>query len=313
MNPSTNSTNQRSPVTSGLLLLAIATALVTLALTASDSYRTGSILALGFMIPIVAVGVAVTARSRSKDRISLLEQALEAERASKQATERHLARFTDELRAPMLAASGLARRLNLAGDEESDDPEESLDALSRDAVEIVRMTGNLAAAAQIDMGTYRPRPSVVALDQQAERVVEMLRHGSVEISVDTSPTSIWGDPMTVRIALLDILHAATDDGATTARIDVAERNGIGILSITDDRRRRQPTREKTDGVLDTADSLSRTIVPALVESQGGTVTATQTLGWSTTVIRLPVATPAQLAGSTANPAAASIGGPARSS
>lgn len=296
-----NTPNRESQLTPGLLLLAIATVLVAIALTATGSFRIGSVVALGLMIPVVAIGAAAVGRSMSANRISRLEEELKDARAANRTTERHLARFTDEVRAPMLAASNLARRLSLARDGDTDNIRELFSSLSRDAVEIVRMTGNVAAAAQIGTGIHRPSPSVVALDQQARRVEGMLRNGSVDISVDTNETLIWGDPMTIRIALLDILHAAADGGATTARVDVAERNGIGILSITDDRRRHQPATPRPDGVLDHGETLSKSIVPALVESQGGTVTMTRTLGWSTTVIRLPVATPAQLIGSAVIP------------
>ncbi len=297
MNHETKQAARASPLASGLLLVAIATVLVALALTANGAHRIGSIVALGVMIPVVAAGARATGRSTSRSQISRLEEELEDERVGKRTMERRLARFTDEMRALVLAASSLATRLNVAGDGETDNMRELLGALSRDAVDLVRMTGNLAATAQFNAGTHQPRQSVVSLDHQTERAVAMLRHGSLEISVDTNETSVWGDPMTIRIALLDILHTATDGGATRARVDVAERNGIGILSIADDRPRHQHVNVRAGGVLDEEGSLSRTIVPALVESQGGTVAATRTLGWSTTIIRLPVATPAQLAGS----------------
>jgi hypothetical protein len=94
--------------------------------------------------------------------------------------------------------------------------------------------------------------------------------------------------------LLNVLHTAADDGASTARIDVAERNGLGIISITDDRRRNHITVETPADQPSSGTTLSSGIVPAVVESQGGTVSSARTLGWSNTVIRLPLATPAQL-------------------
>ncbi|MCL1692466.1 MAG: hypothetical protein M3096_02170, partial [Actinomycetia bacterium] len=145
--------------------------------------------------------------------------------------------------------------------------------------------------------TYRPRLVAVELDRRVARIVESIGRTPLEITVDSRAATVWCDPAAIRLMLLNVLHTAAKGGAGIARIDVDERNGLGILSITDDRQRGHVQDSTAGDLLGTGDTLSRSIVPALVASQGGTMSSARTLGWNNTVIRIPIATPAQLSAS----------------
>ncbi len=286
------------PFAAGLALLVTTATLVALALAASGTVRIASIVVLGLLVPAVAIVAGATERHRVRHRISLLETEIQSEREAAQRHHRLFARFTDELRAPLTAVYGLSRHLESAGIKDVAEAEELIAIISHDATEIVRTIENTAVAAQIDAGTYRPRPVVVELEHHVKRIIEAIGRTPIEISVDVREAAVWCDPAAIRLILLNVLHAAADGGACTARIDVDERNGLGILSITDDRDGGRFSDDTPGELLGTGDTLSGGIIPALVESQGGTTSTACTLGWSSTIIRLPIATPAQLSSST---------------
>ncbi|MCJ7780744.1 MAG: hypothetical protein MUQ27_07950 [Acidimicrobiia bacterium] len=298
MNRDTNSGDRDRPFAAALALLATTATLVALALAASGTVRTASIVVLGLLVPTVAIVAGATERHRVRHRISLLEMEIQSEREAGQRHHRLFARFTDELRASLTTVYGLSRHLESAGIKDVVETEELIAIISRDATEVVRTIENTAVAAQIEAGTYRPKPVVLELEHYVKRIIEAIGRTPIEISADVRKAAVWCDPAAIRLILLNVLHAAADGGACTARIDVDERNGLGILSITDDRARGHVSDNTPGALLGTGDTLSRGIIPALVDSQGGTTSTDRTLGWSSTIIRLPIATRAQLSSST---------------
>lgn len=281
-------------VAAGLALTATTVFLVALALLATGTVQMVSIAALGLLVLIVAIATAAIERHRVARRVAALEKELQSERDSSLEVNGQFARFADELQTPLTAVLGLSRHLENARVSDVAEAEELIDLISRDATEIVRAVETTAAGVQIDAGTYRPKPAVVQLDRHVTRIVEAMGHSALEIAVDVREAPVWCDPAAVRLVLLNILHTAHDGGANTVRIDVDERNGLGILSTTDDRERGHVVGTPPGDLLGKGDTLSRGIVPALVDSQGGTMSSSRTLGWSNTIVRLPLATLAQL-------------------
>ena len=188
---------------------------------------------------------------------------------------------------------GFSRHLEDAGIANTSEAEELIGLISHDATEVVRKVENIATAAQIESGVYGPSPRAVELDRHVKRTVDAIGRSRVSISVDTRPAVAWCDPAAVQQIVLNIVHIASEAGATSLRIDIEERNGLGIISATDDRIHHDAEQPITQDLLGTASALSLRIVPSLVEYQGGTMNTLRTLGWTNTVIRLPVATPAQ--------------------
>ena len=294
MDHDTNSRDRGRSIAAGFVLVVATVFLVALALVTSGTVRTVSILMLGLLVLVVATAISTIERRKFSRQIAGLKSELESERNAKQNLNRLFVRFTDELRAPLTAVFGLSRHLEDAGVSDVAEAEELIGLISRDATEIVRTVENTAAGAQIDAGTYRPKPVIVELDHHVTRIVQAIGHAPLKVAVDVREATVWCDPTAVRLVLLNVLHTAADGGASTARVDVDERNGLGILSITDDRKRGHIPDTSPGDLLGTGDTLSRGIVPALVDSQGGTMSSARTLGWSNTIIRLPLATPAQL-------------------
>lgn len=297
MERDTNPRNQDRTVVAGLTLLATVVSLVAVALIVSGTIRIASIVLLGFLVPTVAFVTSGIERRRVTRRVAVLETNLQSERESRQRLNHVFTRFTDELRAPLTAVYGLSRHLDDAGIGDAAETVDLIGVISHDATEIVRTVENTAVAAQIDSGTYRPRLVAIELDRQVIRTIETMGRTPLEITTDARAATVWCDPAAIRLMLLNVLHTAAEGGAGVVRIDVDERNGLGILSITDDRQRGHVLDNTSGDLLGNGETLSRGIVPALVASQGGTMTSARTLGWSNIVIRIPMATPAQLSAS----------------
>jgi signal transduction histidine kinase len=294
-----NSGARDRSIAAGFVLLATTVSLVALALVASGDARIASIAALGVLVPTVAIAVGSVERRRVAHRITDLEAELRNERDSGQQLNQLFARFTDELRAPLTAVYGLSQHLEDAGIGDGDvaEAEVLIEMVSHDATEIARTVENAATAAQIDSGTYRSNPVVVELDHRVIRIVESIGTTPLDIVVAARAATVWCDPAAIRLILLNVFHGAVNGAASTARVEVDERNGLGIISITDDRQRGHVSDDTPGDLLGTGDVLSHGIVPALVASQGGTMSSTRTLGLSHTAIRLPNATPSQLSAS----------------
>ena len=263
------------------------------ALSYDGATRVAAVLLLAALIPIAVFAGAFVAERSSRRRIDDLGSALAEEQDTRRAHDEIYGTFVNELRAPLTAVYGFSRHLEDAGIANASEAEELIELIARDAAEVVRKVENIATAAQIESGIYRPIPRAVELDHHVERVVAALGHSSVTISVDTRPAIAWCDPAAVQQIVLNTVHIAAEAGATTLRIDVEERNGLGIVSATDNRIRHQEDETISEDLLGTAGALSLRIVPLLVEYQGGTMNTVRTLGWTNTVIRFPVATPAQ--------------------
>jgi len=255
--------------------------------------RVAAVILLGALVPISAFTCAFVIERHLRKRIDQLESSLELEKDTRRAHDEIYGRFINELRAPLTAVYGFSRHLENAGIADTSETEELIELISRDATEVVRMVENIAIASQIESGVYRPIPTAVGLDRHVKRIVDSIGRSRLTISVDTRPAIVWCDPAAVQQIVLNLVHIASEAGATTLQIDIEERNGLGIISSTDDRIRHDLEQPITRDLLGTASALSLRIVPSLVEYQGGTMNTLRTLGWTNTVIRLPVATPAQ--------------------
>lgn len=263
------------------------------ALTIDGSIRVTAVVLLGALVPIGVVAGAYAAQRPLSRRVAELEAKLDEERDKRRAHDEIYGRFINELRAPLTGVYGFSRHLNDSGIANTSEAEELIGIISHDATEAVRKVENIATAAQIEAGVYRPVPTAVDLGTHVGRIVAVIGRSRIEISVDPQPTIAWCDPVAVRQILVNLVHIAGEAGAATIRFDVDERNGLAVVTVTDDRIRHESDEPTTGGLLGTAASLSSRLVPALVEYQGATINAQRSLGWTTTTIHFPVATPAQ--------------------
>lgn len=263
------------------------------ALSIDGSFRVGAVIILGALVPIAAAVGAHIAQRPLRGRISELEAALDKEQVERRAHDEIYGRFINELRAPLTAVYGFSRHLDDSGIANISEAEELIGIISHDATEVVRKVENIATAAQIEAGVYRPVPTAVDLGKHVGRIVDVIGRSRLDISVDTCETIAWCDPTAVRQILVNLVHIAGEAGAGTLRIEVEERNGLGVVTVTDDRIRHDSEEPIGEDLLGTAAALSYRIVPALVEYQGATMNTLRSVGWTTTIVTFPIATPAQ--------------------
>ena len=255
--------------------------------------RVASVVLLGALVPSAAVASAYAAQRPLNRRIAELQLELDEERVARRAHDEIYGRFVNELRAPLTGIYGFSRHLDDCGIANISEAEELIGIISNDATEAVRKVENLATAAQIEAGVYRPAPAVVDLGTHVDRIVEVIGRSRIEISVDARSAVAWCDPTAVRQILVNLVYVASEAGASTIRFDVDERNGLGVVTVTDDRIHHDADESVTDALLGTTASLSNRLVPALVEYQGATINTQRSLGWTTTLLHFPLATPAQ--------------------
>lgn len=263
------------------------------AISAEGPTRFGAVVALAALVPLALFAGALAAQGPLDRRASELKKLIEEEQAARRSHDEIYGRFINELRAPLTAVYGLSRHLDDAGISNTAEAEELIGIISHDATEVVRKVENIATAAQIESGVYRPVPSAVDIARHVQRMVDAIGRSRIEITIDAHPTIAWCDPAAARQILINIIHIASEAGATTLRFDIEERNGLGIVSATDDRLHHEEDEQPTEDLLGTAEALSSRIVPILVEFQGATMNTFRSLGWTTTVIQFPAATPAQ--------------------
>ncbi len=275
---------------------ALAVAVVVLArwaLTLEGTARAATVGMLAALVPIAAIVGAIAAQRPLRRQVAELEAKVEEEQDARRVHDEIYGRFIDELRAPLTAVYGFSRHLEDAGISNISDAEELIGIISHDATEVVRKVENIATAAQIDAGIYQPSPKAVDLGREVTKAIDTLGQSRVAVSVDAQSATAWCDPGAIRQIVLNVIHTASEAAARIARIDVEERNGLAILSVTDDRIHQDHDEPTAADLLGSAGSLSARMLPTLVEYQGATMNTARTLGWTNTVIRFPVATPAQ--------------------
>ena len=261
--------------------------------TMDGSMRVASVVLLGALVPIAAVAGAYAAQRPLNRRVAELQLELDEERTARREHDEIYGRFVNELRAPLTGIYGFSRHLDDSGIANISEAEELIGIISNDATEAVRKVENLATAAQIEAGVYRPAPAVVDLGTHVDRIVEVIGRSRITIGVDAQSAVAWCDPTAVRQILVNLVHVASGAGASTMRLDVDERNGLGVVTVTDDRIHHDADEPETTELLGTGASLSNRLIPALVEYQGATINTHRSLGWTTTILHFPLATPAQ--------------------
>jgi hypothetical protein len=262
-------------------------------LTMDGSMRVAAVALLGALVPIGVVAGAYATQRPLNRRVAVLESALDEEQAARRAHDEIYGRFVNELRDPLTGVYGFSRHLEDSGITNISEAEELIGIISNDATEAVRRVENIATAAQIEAGVYRPVPTAVDLGTHVGRIVDVIGRSRVEVSVDAQPAAAWCDPTVVRQILVNLVHIAGEAGAATMRLEVDERNGLAVITVTDDRLHHAHDEPSAENLLGTAASLSNRLIPALVEYQGATMNIQRTLGWTTTILHFPVATPAQ--------------------
>jgi two-component system OmpR family sensor kinase len=237
------------------------------------------------------------------EMLAQIEAAFDERRASEARLRRFVADASHELRTPLTSIRGYAELFRRGADTRPEDLAKSMQRIEAEASRMGVLVDDLLLLARLDQGRPLEREEVdlarIATDAtESARAIDPDR----PISLDSDGSALLvGDEGRLRQVLdnlLDNTRVHTPQG-TPVRVRVAERNSEVILSVTDEGPglppevaprvferfyRGDPTRSRGTG----GAGLGLSIVSAIVQAHGGSVSATSPNGSGTTFeVRLP--------------------------
>jgi two-component system, OmpR family, sensor kinase len=235
--------------------------------------------------------------------LARIESSFRAQEASERRLRRFVADASHELRTPLSAVRAYAELYDRGAAERPDDLERSMRGISRESERMSLLVEDLLLLARLDDGRPLERRPV-RLDEVVGEAVETAQtvdpERSIELSVEQAV--VVGDRDRLRQIVDNLLanvRAHTPPG-TPASVSVTRRNGSAEIAVTDSGPgldeehlehvferfyRADPSRARTSGGV----GLGLSIVAAVAEAHGGTVSASSRPGEGTTFsIALPL-------------------------
>jgi two-component system, OmpR family, sensor kinase len=238
--------------------------------------------------------------------LAQIEAAFEERRASEDRLRRFVADASHELRTPLTSIRGYAELFRRGADSRPEDLAKSMRRIEAEAARMGVLVEDLLLLARLDQGRPLEREPV-DLDRVVEAAVDSARAVEPDRLIDLelhSPTSVIGDEGRLRQAVDNLLDNARVHTPASSRVRVAlgsdaESHDV-LLSVADEGPgltsdvasraferfyRGDPSRSRSMG----GAGLGLSIVAAIVEAHGGTVTVRSEEGAGATFeVRLPV-------------------------
>jgi two-component system OmpR family sensor kinase len=238
--------------------------------------------------------------------LARIESSFRAQEASERKLRRFVADASHELRTPLSAVRAYAELYDRGAAERPDDLERSMRGISRESERMSLLVDDLLLLARLDDGRPLERKPV-RLDEVVGEAVETAQTVDPDrpLELRAEQAVVEGDRDRLRQIVDNLLanvRAHTPPG-TPASVSVTRRNGSAEIAVTDagpglDEEhlghvferfyRADPSRARTSGGV----GLGLSIVAAVAEAHGGTVSASSRPGEGTTFsIALPLAGP----------------------
>jgi two-component system, OmpR family, sensor kinase len=237
--------------------------------------------------------------------LAQIEAAFEERRASEDRLRRFVADASHELRTPLTSIRGYAELFRRGADSRPEDLAKSMQRIEVEAARMGVLVEDLLLLARLDQGRPLEREQV-DLARVVEEAVDSARAVEPDrpIDLELHPTSVFGDEGRLRQAVDNLLDNArvhtpassrvrvtlgSDTDASSVLLSVAD-EGPGLTSDVATRAferfyRGDPSRSRSMG----GAGLGLSIVAAIVEAHGGTVTVRSEEGAGATFeVRLPV-------------------------
>jgi two-component system OmpR family sensor kinase len=238
--------------------------------------------------------------------LARIESSFRAQQASERKLRRFVADASHELRTPLSAVRAYAELYDRGAAERPDDLERSMRGISRESERMSLLVDDLLLLARLDDGRPLERQPV-RLDEVVGEAVETAQTVDPDrpIELRAERAVVEGDRDRLRQIVDNLLanvRAHTPPG-TPASVSVTRRNGSAEIAVTDSGPgldeehlehvferfyRADPSRARTSGGV----GLGLSIVAAVAEAHGGTVSASSRPGEGTTFsIALPLSGP----------------------
>lgn len=255
---------------------------------------------VAFLVPTAAI-IVYRELSRRQQRQKELEVRLETEKEIGKARDDFVANASHELRTPLTSILGMAHLLE-------EDPAiaanpaslEMTGMIISEANDLSRMVDDLLTTARLDAGALHYQFENLNAADEINEVVGPLARSGVSIAVHAQPAFVRSDRLRLRQVIRNLLSNARKYGGPNARVLGTLVSGWYEIRIEDDGpgipeelRTRLFQRYLHNGnmplVLGSV-GLGLSIVRALTEGMGGAVWYERRDGWTSFVVRVPVAT-----------------------
>ncbi len=239
---------------------------------------------------------------RRQARQSELENRLEAERQISVAREEFIANASHELRTPLTSITGLALMLEEDSVIKEDDASaELLDLIINESGDLNRMVEDLLTTARLDAGALSYTFQDIDPESEILEVAELMRRAGTSVTVDCRPSLIRADPVRLRQIVRNLLSNARKYGGTnigvigyedgrTYLLQVVD-DGEGVPSDIADRLFQRFVHQGHDTAMRGSVGLGLSIVHALAQGMGGSVTYRRDAGETQFAVRLPLVGP----------------------
>ena len=259
---------------------------------------------VAFLVP-TAVIMIYRELSKRQQKQSDLEVRLDAERNLGKARDEFVANASHELRTPLTSIFGLAHLLE--EDElllASETAPEMVGMIISEAHDLSRMVDDLLTTARLDAGALHYQFEDLAVLHEVHEVVEPMKRGGMDITIDCRPSVVRSDRLRLRQVLRNLLSNASKYGGPNIRLfgrleagwyEIrVEDNGEGIPDELRERLFQRYLHEGDMPLVLGSVGLGLSIVRALAEGMGGAVWYDRTDdGWSAFVVRVPLSTTSQ--------------------
>jgi signal transduction histidine kinase len=255
---------------------------------------------VAFLVPTGAI-VIYRSVARRQQRQRDLEVRLETEKELGKARDEFVANASHELRTPLTSILGLAHLLEEDGEVlGSPAAIEMTGMIISEANDLARMVDDLLTTARLDAGALHYQFENLNILEEVAEVVGPIRKAGVEIGVSCAPALVRSDRLRLRQVIRNLLSNARKYGG--ARIQVVghlvsgwyevrvEDDGEGIPDELRDRLFQRFLHQGDMPLVLGSVGLGLSIVRALAEGMGGAVWYERREGWSSFVVRVPLAT-----------------------
>lgn len=236
---------------------------------------------------------------RRQARQAELESRLEAARQISEAREEFIANASHELRTPLTSITGLAMLLEEVPTIREDDASaELLDLMISESLDLNRMVEDLLTTARLDAGALSYSFQDVSPKVEVEEVAESLRRAGVIVEATCEPGLVRADAVRLRQIIRNLLSNANKYGGPNIRVLGYEEGRTYVCEVIDDGDgvpteiadklfQRFVHQGRETAVLGSV-GLGLSIVHALTQGMGGSVTYRRAGGETHFAIRLPL-------------------------
>ncbi|MEE8407590.1 MAG: ATP-binding protein [Acidimicrobiia bacterium] len=253
---------------------------------------------VAFLVPAAVIFIYRELLLRQQ-RQRELEGRLDSERHLSRVREEFIANASHELRTPLTGITGLA--MLLAEDpalSESESASELLDLIISESGDLARMIEDLLTTARLDAAALHYDFEDIEICEEVSEVVEPMIRSGAEITVKCDPGLVRADQLRLRQVLRNLLSNAQKYGGSS--IEVSGRvegrtyvcsvsdDGPGIPSGVADRLFQRFVHQGKGTAVTGSVGLGLSIVHALLQGMGGSITHARTDGETRFTIRLPL-------------------------